>query len=153
MHSVLKKQSWSFHLERERNHNKIYLKILGAVVVALYPCGCLACTKVLPSGPIKKLVPLYILFSTGSVISLYPFFVLRLCSWAPFQLCTQNCWSSLMSGKWPTWSRTPWAAYLPSCMWTILCRQLSFSALAKLSRASSIPTQVRWWCPMVKCYV
>lgn len=94
----------------------------------------------------------------ASIIHAHSLLVWRLCSWAPFRPCTQNCWSSSMSGKWPTWCRTLWAACRPSCMWMIRCRQLSFSALAKPWRANSIPTQVQWWfsslfhslCPEVK---
>lgn len=89
-------------------------------------------------GDILHLIFMALIIHANSLL------VLRLCSWAPFRLCTQNCWSSLMSGKWPTWCRTLWAACRPSCMWMIPCRQLSFNALAKPWRASSIPTQVQW---------
>lgn len=78
------------------------------------------------------------------------FIFLRLCFWAPSQPCTQSCWSSLTSEKWPTWYRTPWAVCPQSCTWTTPCRLSNFSALAKPWKASSIPTQVRRWVSWMK---
>lgn len=77
-------------------------------------------------------------------------FLSRLCFWAPSQLCTPSCWNSLMSGKWPTWYRTPWAVCRPSCMWMTPYRPWSCSASAKPWRASCIPIQVRWWVSWMK---